>query len=96
MHTAYNDWEHGDRPSVSVVETVAEATGTEPANMQPLYEVVDPDALDELMEPDLDRPGLSRSIYVTFRFEDCDVAVHADGRTVVAPRSGGQPAHPYR
>lgn len=71
------------RPSVSVVEAVAAETGADPASLAPLYDVVDPDALDGLFEP-----GASGS--VEFEFCGHDVAVHADGRVLVdgAERTG--------
>lgn len=36
------------RPSVAVVEAVAEVRGCDPAELRPLYDVVDPDVLDAL------------------------------------------------
>lgn len=67
----------------TVVEAVAEATGDDPLSMQPLYDVVDTDALDTVFEPTGGRSAQSGR--VSFRFNGCDVTVHADGRTVVSP-----------
>jgi hypothetical protein len=38
-------------PSAAVVEAVAEASGTEPLALPPLYDAIDPDALDALFGP---------------------------------------------
>lgn len=87
VYTATFPGEYGELPSTSVVETVAEATGVEATRLRPLYDVIDPDALDRLFG---DPPGRSLDAatgLVTFRYEGCDVSVHADGRTVVAPRA---------
>lgn len=68
--------------SRSVIAAVAEATGTDPTAMQPLYEVVDPDALDAIFDP---VAGETAPVgCVSFRFNGCDVYVYADGRTVVS------------
>ncbi|WP_336036050.1 HalOD1 output domain-containing protein [Halobacterium yunchengense] len=72
-----------DRLSEGVVEAVAAATGEDPASMPSLYEVLDPDALDALFRPGSapSPPGTGR---VSFRYNGCDVTVHADGRVLVA------------
>ncbi|WP_226038991.1 HalOD1 output domain-containing protein [Natrinema sp. DC36] len=80
--TARYDWTANDDPSISIVRTVAAVTGTEPTEMRPLYEVVDPEAMNRL----LTRAGArTRPIRLSFRFENCAVTVHADGRVIVAP-----------
>ena len=37
-----------DEPSMAVIELVAEATGTDPIELTPLYDVIDPEAIDAL------------------------------------------------
>jgi len=74
----------GERPSRSVIESVAEANETEPDRLRPLYDVIDPDALDAMFDPDADRDRSAANASVSFRFEGCAVTVHADGRTVVS------------
>jgi hypothetical protein len=70
----------------AVVLAVAEATDADPLDLDPLYDCVDPDALDDLFESGDD--GTARlSGSFTFEYEGCDVAVHADQRVVVAPTS---------
>lgn len=67
---------NAQRPSVRVIEAVAAATGTDPLAMEPLYGVIDPDALDALF---------SRGIegHVQFEFCDSEVELHSDGRLLV-------------
>jgi hypothetical protein len=82
-HAAKVSCEDEDPITLCVVEAVAEATETDPLNMQPLSEVIDPDSLERLFEtPDPPQRG-----YVVFRFEGCDVTVSADEWVAVAPRT---------
>lgn len=37
--------------STAVVEAVSETAGADPTALPPLYEVIDPDALDRLLDP---------------------------------------------
>ncbi|PCR89247.1 HalOD1 output domain-containing protein [Natrinema ejinorense] len=80
-YTARYDWDGTDLPSSSIVRTVAAVTGMEPADMRPLYDVVDAEAVDRLFTR---TRGRARPERLSFRFEDCDVTVHGDGRVVVA------------
>ncbi|QLH84437.1 HalOD1 output domain-containing protein [Halosimplex pelagicum] len=61
---AYED----DSPSHAVVRSVAAATGRTVVDLDPLYETVDTDALDELFE------GSARA-RVSFRYAGCEVTV---------------------
>lgn len=62
----------------AVVESVAAVLNREPLEIDPLYEYVDPDALEAM----IDAAGQKRSPYcsMSFRFEETDVTVGADGR----------------
>jgi hypothetical protein len=68
--------------SVSVVEALAEANGVSPVDIrQPLYDVVDPDALDSLFT---DNEGPGR---VIFELAGHEITVHASGEILVRDRS---------
>lgn len=73
-----------NRPiSEEVILAVAEATGTDPSRLGPLYDVVDPDALDQLFQT---QSGLPRfGSRVDFTMDGCEVTVHAGGKVVVTP-----------
>lgn len=73
------------RASVAVVEAVATATDYDPYDVPPLYEVVDPDALDELFSPKHDGTP-RRSGRIVFRLAGCDVTVTGRGEIVVRQR----------
>ncbi|WP_336326674.1 HalOD1 output domain-containing protein [Halovenus sp. HT40] len=66
----------------SVVRAVSKLTGADPEAMDPLYDVVDPDALNTLCDPDLGDEGSSPR--VSFQFSSCKVVVYGDGRTIVS------------
>lgn len=65
------DEDHAAEPSVRVVEAVADRTDADPTTMAPLYDAIDPDALDALVD------SLGEG-YLGFEFAGCRVTVHAD------------------
>lgn len=64
--------------SQTVVSAVAEFTGSDPMSLEPLYHVVDPDALDTLFETGPLDPDRSTN-RVAFTYSDCDVEITGDG-----------------
>jgi len=81
-HTACYDWTREDTPVSSIVRTVAAVTGTKPTDMRPLCEVVDTTAVNRLFTRER---AQARPDRLSFRFENCAVSVHADGRVIVSP-----------
>ena len=63
-------------PSVRVVNAVAAKTDADPLTMKPLYDVVDPDALDRLVAAEV-------AGHVQFVYDGHEVTVHGDGSVVV-------------
>ena len=84
---AEHDWTSRP-PSTAVIETVAVARDCEPAGLEPLYEVVDPDALDTLVRSSRDGP-VADGTTVTFEVADMSVTVHGGGTVVVRPFESG-------
>ena len=69
-------------PSTAVIETVAVATNRESTDIGPLYEHVDPDALDSFIFPD----GAAKdhdSRLVSFEFGGKHVTVRATGEVTI-------------
>lgn len=79
---AHYDWA-SDLPSTAVVQTVAAAAGCNPVTLDPLYEFVDPDALNELFIHDL---GANGGAAVSFAFADFQVTIHGNGDVVARKR----------
>lgn len=74
-HRTCHDWEGDGSVSTSVVQGVAAVTGDAPTEIEPLYEAVDPDALDRLVAS-LRGDGGGE---VRFVLDGCEVTVEADG-----------------
>lgn len=67
----------------AVVAAVSSATGTPTTEMDPIYDRVDPDALDALFRHvDGKDPGRADR-HVVFHYESRRVRVNADGRVLV-------------
>lgn len=76
-------YDGGESLSAVVIQAVADAAGLEPAELgTPLYDQIDPDALDNLFS---DRHnGMPRgSGRVVFTLLDYEVTVYSDGHVVV-------------
>ncbi len=73
----------GEYPvSGTVVTGIARTLGVEPFDLAPLYDTVDPDALDALFDDARDPPTGGRS-YVRFVSNGCSVLVTPDGEVRV-------------
>jgi len=64
-----------------IVETVAELKCVGMTDLTPMYDVIDPDALDKFYETELRRSAQAPS--VEFAYEDCNVIVDTDGEVTV-------------
>jgi len=67
--------------SEQIVDHVASATGTDPLELPPLYESVDPDALNALVSG----PG---DVEVSFLYADREVCVESGGEISIDDCSG--------
>lgn len=74
-----------DDLSTAVVEAIAEHEGVDPLDLErPLYEVIDPDALDSLFPDDGSVASTAAGeSSVTFAYEGCEVEVTGDGAVAV-------------
>jgi len=73
----------GGEVSETVVIAVAEAKGVDPLDLDPLYTVVDPDALNSMFHPAVGSPPSSMKL--CFSMAGCQVVIHGDGEVVVTP-----------
>lgn len=69
--------------STTIVLAVARASGTPPTDLPPLYDYVDPEALDALVAHSTGRPDRT-DLTITFSFSGYEVTVHEDGEVVVS------------
>lgn len=74
----------GDQPlSLAVVDCVSKADGGDPDSRPPLYEVIDPEALNDLFRD-------QNAGEVTFTYFDYEITVNGDA--VITRRTEEQPA----
>lgn len=74
----------GRSPSTAVVRIVAAGIGVPPQELRPLYQTIDPDALDSLFSSrDQSNLRSKGNLVVSFEFEGCDVTVSGDGRVAI-------------
>lgn len=69
---------HHDSPSLRVIDALADATDTDPLELDPLYGVIDPEALDQFIRADTDG-----NASVQFAYDGHDVEVRGDGTVAV-------------
>ncbi|WP_178917872.1 HalOD1 output domain-containing protein [Natronomonas gomsonensis] len=75
------DWE-SVTPSTAVIETIAIAANTDPSEIEPLYDSVDSEALDRLIQSTGTRPT-NGGTTVSFAVSEYEVSVHSDGTVAV-------------
>jgi hypothetical protein len=80
---AHHDWTGAPRPSTTVVTALARYRGRDPTDLPPLFDAVDADALDALLDPTVGRD--TGAVETTFRYADELVRVTGDGAVAVAP-----------
>lgn len=81
-------FEHGTgEPSATVVTAVAAVAGCKQDDLDPLYDVLDPDALDSLFQPtdDRDHPD---DVEVSFTYEGFVVSVRSYGVVEITEPGG--------
>lgn len=81
-----HDWRDGETATWNVIDAISEVTGTPPTELQPLYETIDPDALDQLIESSSENPSRSAETTVSFYHEGCAVTIEAGGQLTVRRR----------
>ncbi|WP_049924355.1 HalOD1 output domain-containing protein [Halopiger djelfimassiliensis] len=67
-----------DSPSLRVIDALAAATETDPLELDPLYDAVDPEALDRLFGPEA-----NGNATVQFAYDDHAVEIRSDGTVSV-------------
>jgi hypothetical protein len=76
--------------SETVVNAVADAKGVDPLELDPLYDAVDPDALDSLFGHHAGAG--SSSVELSFTMARCEVLVRGAGEVVVTPLAATEEA----
>lgn len=69
------------KPSTAVVLAVAEIRDADPSELDPLYDVVDPEALDRLFTNTSSPVGATQ-----FEYEGFEISIHKGGELHITPR----------
>jgi hypothetical protein len=72
LYRTHHDWDGDQSLSMTVIDAVSAVSNAEPAELPPLYESIDPDALDSLFTAQTEGR-------VFFEFAGLPVTVHATG-----------------
>jgi hypothetical protein len=77
---SWHNWSGDGPPGVAVVEAVAAATDRDPLELPPLSEVIDPDALEGLLDPDAGvDDAKSNLVQVSFEYAGVVVLIDSTG-----------------
>lgn len=79
---AVHDWDECESIALTVISAVSAVTNTPPLEMEPLFDAVDPDALNSLLRRNSDAATRS-GVTVSFRFEGHEVTADASGEVLV-------------
>lgn len=74
----------------TIVIAVADATGVDPLDLDPLYDSIDPDAIDRAFES-TGEGAPATTDQLAFDYAGCEVTVRADRSVVVAPTGAASP-----
>ena len=67
--------------STQILNEVAAIDGTDPVDLPPLFDAIDPDALESVFEPTMN--GNRRIGRIEFTYAGYEISVEHDGETVV-------------
>lgn len=73
------DWTKFNSPTIAVVTAVAEEADVDPVTIEPLNEVVDPEALDNIFAS-MSYPQGSPNASIEFTYQNYRILVKANGR----------------
>lgn len=81
--TVRAEWDESVLPSTVIVEAVAAASDRDSLDIDPLYEYVDLEAVDDLITSGVDDD--SNGIQVTFEYKEFTVSIGSGGAVEVMP-----------
>lgn len=81
VYREIHEWASSGSLSGTVVTALADFEGVESTEVEPLYETIDPDALEALFDPN--RDGFRANGRVSFSINDTNVTIHSHGEFAV-------------
>lgn len=85
LYRIYYDDQVSEPVSTVIVKVVAALTDTPPTELEPLYEAINPDALNQLTAFDTPTDHHQVDSHVTFTFNGCQVTVFWTGTIEIRP-----------
>ena len=80
-----HQWDGVSSVCETIVNAVSAYLAVDPLELQPIGEVIDPDAVNELFGPTNHLPGTDRSTgYLTFHYSGCEITLFASGQIEVS------------
>jgi hypothetical protein len=79
-----HNWKDEDSLSTTVIRTIEAVVGVQSTELPPLYDVVDPDALDQLFRP-ADTEQQRTPDRLTVHYAGFHATIHADGEIIFHP-----------
>lgn len=77
--------------SCTIIRAVAAATGVSPERLEPLYNVINPDALDRLFKMPSETPRCSQETAVSFQYEGYLVTVQNHRQIILSSQETVSP-----
>jgi len=81
VYREIHDWTSADSLSSTLLTALADVKDVAPTDLEPLYETLDPEALDNLFGSDGD--GFRADGHVSFPVAGCDVSIYSHGEFAV-------------
>ena len=85
------EWERSEQLAGTIANAVAVATDRDPDSLQPLYDTVDPEAIESIVVPERPTSAASGERIVQFRYQGCLVRVDAAGDLYVGADPDADP-----
>ena len=90
IYRLHHDWRSDESVTTTVIRGVAAVTNTPPTELDPLFEILDSDALGQIFRST--DSGCSRDDgWVSFQFNGCAVIVNATGEIEITPPEDANP-----
>lgn len=83
-HVQYNEEDTDELASI-IVRSVAAVTGKPPLEFEPLYTVIDPDALGQVFEKSSRSSEIHGEVDVTFGFASHEITIESGGEIWIKP-----------
>ena len=89
---AQYDTENIEGLTTTIIRSVSAVTGQPPQELGPLYDVIDPDALEDVFDKPRRNASEHCGMYVSFTFASCKIAISWDGEIRITPQDVSTPA----